>query len=285
MALDEIDAFPGLELTPELLDAVDREERFVPGPADSPDVRVLLYRPRSAAGTLPLVVSLHGGGFAGRADQFPAGDARLAILGAQVVSVDYRESFTAPFPAGVEDCYAALCWAVEHLDIDRQRVAVTGVSAGGALAAAVSLMARDRGGPPLALQALVIPVVDDRMQTPSMAQYVEAPLFGARQATGMWEVYLGADADRTATSPYAAPARADDLSGLPPAFIQVNGLDPLRDEGIQYAMALMASNVPVELYCAPHQHHGLSEDLRTAAEGARLLQGAIRAALALDAVG
>ena len=203
------------------------------------------------------------------------------MLGATVVSVDYRPSTETPFPGGVEDCYAALCWATESMDIDRERVVVSGVSAGGALAAALTLMARDWGGPAIAFQALVIPVIDDRCDTPSIRQYDEGPLFGGRLAKEMWARYLGADADRNTTSPYAAPGRADDLHGLPPAFIQVNGLDPLRDEGIQYTLRLMAADVPVELYCAPNQHHGMSEDPRTAATAASLYQDAMRAALGM----
>ncbi|MCB0994749.1 MAG: alpha/beta hydrolase fold domain-containing protein, partial [Acidimicrobiales bacterium] len=150
----------------------------------------------------------------------------------------------------------------------------------GALAAAVSLMARDRGGPAIALQALSIPVLDDRCATPSMRQYVEAPLFGGRQAEEMWSRYLGPDPDRSNVSPYAAPGRATDLRGLPPAFIHVNGWDPLRDEGIEYARRLLADGVHVELYCAPRQHHGVSEDQRTQANAARLFGEAIRAAIA-----
>lgn len=202
----------------------------------------------------------------------------MAMMGALVVAVDYRIVPDHPFPAGAEDCYAALCWAVRDLDVDPGRVVVTGTSAGGALTAAVALMARDRGGPAIALQALLIPVVDDRCDTPSMSQFEEAPLFGARMARGMWDVYLGTS-DRTQTSAYAAPARAEDVGDLPPAFIQVGGLDPLRDEGIEYGMRLMSAGVPVELYCAPGQHHGLSENDRTAAHANVLYASAMRAAL------
>ncbi len=282
MTSSDLEPFPGQGLTPELLAAVDREERFAPGMSGAPDVRLLVYRPKEARAGQPLVIDMHGGGFALRADNFPAGPAHLAMLGATVVSVDYRPSTETPFPGGVEDCYAALCWATESLGIDRERVAVTGVSAGGALAAAMTLMARDWVGPAIAFQALVIPVIDDRCDTPSIRQYDEGPLFGGRLAKEMWAGYLGADADRNTTSPYAAPGRADDLHGLPPAFIQVNGLDPLRDEGIQYALRLMAADVPVELYCAPNQHHGMSEDPRTAATAASLYQDAVRAALGMD---
>jgi acetyl esterase/lipase len=269
-------------LTPELLAAVNREERFAPGLNGAPDVRLLVYRPAKVAALQPLIVDMHGGAFARRADNFPAGPARLAAFGATVVSVDYRPAPETPFPGGVEDCFAALCWATEALDIDRQRVAVTGVSAGGALAAATTLMARDWGGPAIAFQALVIPVIDDRCDTPSIHQYEEAPLFGGRLAKEMWVRYLGPDADRTTVSPYAAPGRAEDFHGLPPAFIQVNGLDPLRDEGIHYALRLMAADIPVELYCAPSQHHGMSVDARTAANATRLYHEAIRAALRID---
>jgi acetyl esterase len=272
--------YPGLELTDEMRASVAVEERFVPGPDGAPDVRVLLYRPKSVDATLPLIVSMHGGAFAMRPDSFPANDARLAMHGALVVSVDYRIVPEHPFPCGVEDCYAALCWAVAELDIDPRRVVVTGASAGGALAAAVTMMARDRGGPPISYQALVIPVLDDRCATPSMHQYVEAPIFGANRAREMWAGYLGADADRSLTSPLAAPARAETLAGLPSAFIQVNALDPLRDEGIEYALRLLADGVAVELYCAPGQHHGLSEDPRTQAQASRIYQEAIAAAIA-----
>ncbi len=284
MALDEITPYDGQELTAELRAAVTREERHVPGPDGAPDVRVIVYRPTEATGHLPLIVSIHGGGFALRADHFVGNDARLALLGATVVSVDYRITPEHPFPAGVEDCYAALCWAAAEYDADGRGLVVTGASAGGALSAAVAQMARDRGGPPIALQALNIPVTDDRCDTPSMQQYEEAPLFGARLARWMWDTYLGADADRSATSPYAAPNRADDLSGLPPAFVHVAGLDPLRDEGIQYAMRLMAAGVDVELYCSPRMHHGLAEDQRTAAQADRVYREAVAAALSVDLI-
>ena len=274
-----VEPFPGQELTAAMLAEVEVEERFVPGPAGAPDVRVLLYRPRGAIGVLPLIVSMHGGGFALRPDMFAAGDARLAMIGALVVSVDYRTAPDHIFPAAPEDCYAVLCWATEKLDVDPQRVVITGVSAGGALAAATALMARDRSGPPIRLQALLIPVIDDRCETPSMRQFEEGPLFGGRMARGMWDNYLGAERDRARTSAYAAPGRAESLVGLPAAFIQVGGLDPLRDEGLTYAQRLMGAGVAVELYCAPGQHHGLSENDRTRDAAGALYLAAVREAL------
>lgn len=272
-----VQIYPGQELTDELRQSVTIEERFAQGPAGSPDVRVLLYKPKRS-GTLPLIVHMHGGAFRGRADNSPATDARLAMLGALVVSVDYRSVPDHTFPAAPEDCYAALCWAVDALEVDPTRVVVTGGSAGSALAAATTLMARDRSGPNIAFQALYVPVFDDRCHTTSMAQFVEAPVFGARQAKEMWNAYLG-PVDRTKVSAYAAPARAENLAGLPAAFIQVGGLDPLRDEGIEYASRLMANGIDVELYCAPRQHHGRSEDPRTAEQATTLYHRAISAVI------
>jgi acetyl esterase/lipase len=117
-------------------------------------------------------------------------------------------------------------------------------------------MARDRGGPRIAFQALMIPVIDDRLETTSIQQFAGNPGFDSRMAEGMWLHYLGEDHDRSATSPYAAPARAESLAGLPPAFILTGGLDPLRDEGILYGMRLMAEGVPVELVNMPGAYHG-----------------------------
>jgi acetyl esterase len=253
--------YDGMALTDEHRAGLTIEERFVPAGNGDPDVRVLIYRPKRHIGILPAIVSIHGGAFVMlRADSFAGADAEWALrFPCVVVSVDYRLAPESPFPAGPEDCYAALCWTVEHADelgIDPARLAVTGGSAGGALSAAVTLMARDRGGPPIAFQALRIPVLDDRLATPSMRDGFGAPGFSSERAEGMWLHYLGEEADRSITSPYAAPARAVDVSGLPPAIILTNGLDPLRDEGIEYALRLLAAGVSVELYNAPGCFHG-----------------------------
>ncbi len=252
--------YDGMELTDEHRAALDITERRVPGPPGGPDVRVIVYRPTTAA-TRPVIVSIHGGAFVRfHADSFAAIDAAWSMkLDCVVVSVDYRLAPEHRFPAAPEDCYAVLQWVVANCDelaVDASRVVVAGGSAGGALTAAVTLMARDRGGPSIAYQGLMIPVLDDRLDTPSMRQGVDNPGFNSRNAEGMWLHYLGEDYDRSQTSPYAAPARAADLSGLPPAFVQTNGLDPLRDEGITYAQRLLAAGVPVELYNVPGAYHG-----------------------------
>ncbi len=265
--------------------ALDSEERFVPGPDGAPDVRLVVRRPRGAANDLPVLLHAHGGGFCIlHPENFEGLEAGWALdLGCVVVSVDYRLAPEHPFPAAPEDCYAALEWAAangEALGADPSRLVVTGGSAGGALAAALCLMSRDRRGPPIAHQGLMIPVLDDRLGQPSHAQAEPGLGFSGREAIGMWLHYLGEHADREKTSPYAAPARAEDLSGLPPATIQTNGLDPLRDEGIQYAMRLMAAGIDVELYNAPGAPHGADpRDPRTAAQAFRIFNEALGAAL------
>lgn len=279
------ETFPGMELTDEHRARLKIEERHVPGPAGAPDVRVVIYRPKAQAGPLPPLLAIHGGAFVRmRADTFAAMQADWALKhDCVVVSVDYRLAPEHRFPAGPEDCYAALCWLAggQHdLDVDLDRLVVTGGSAGGALTAAVALMARDRGGPKIAFQGLMIPVLDDRLQTPSMRQALDAPGFSGRAAEGMWLHYLGEDYDRSRTSPYAAPARAESLAGLPPAFIQTNGLDPLRDEGIEYGLRLLAEGIPVEIYNAPGAYHGAPPlNLRAAQSAHAVYNAALKEAL------
>ncbi len=233
----------------------------IPGPEGAPEIPLRVYQPRDAQGPVPCVVDFHGGAFVmGSTGLDHPANVRIASqLGAVVVSVEYRLAPEHPFPAGVEDCYAALVWVHEHaaeLGIDPSLIAVTGGSAGGALAAAVTLMARDRGGPPICFQSLIIPVTDDRMSTWSMATFVDTPMFNRPGAEIMWERYLGPGYEQRETSPYAAPLRAADLSGLPPAYVQTAELDPLRDEGIAYARRLLEAGVPVELHCFPGTFHG-----------------------------
>lgn len=284
------DQFAGMELTDQHLERLDIEERLIPGPEGEPEVRVLIYRPKNAEGDLPLLLHFHGGAFCFlHPETFGGMEANWAMNHHCVlVSVDYRLAPEHPFPAAPEDCYAALLWAAasaDELGADLDRLVVTGGSAGGALTAAVTLMARDRGGPHIAYQAMMIPVIDDRLDTPSMGQAGPGtPGFNAAAAEGMWLHYLGEDYDREKTSPYAAPGRADDLSDLPPAFIQTNGLDPLRDEGIQYGLALLAEGIDVELYNCPGAYHGADPlDPRTAGVAFTVYNAALGAALNPDA--
>jgi acetyl esterase len=253
------------------------EDRTVP--ADQ-DVAVRIYRPHQAQGA---IVWLHGGGFVmGDLDTEHPWAARLADgTGAVVVSVGYRRAPEHRFPAAFDDAYAALTWTAEHaaeLGIDKARIAVGGHSAGAGLAAAVALRARDQQGPPIRFQLLNQPELDDRQETWSARHFTDTPWMTRDKLAATWRHYLGS----APASPYAAPARADDLSGLPPAYIATAEFDPLRDEGIGYALRLLQAGVPVELHQWPGTFHGsqaiLSADVsqRQIAE----LGAALRRALA-----
>ena len=242
--------------------ALDIEDTPIPGPEGAPDVCVRVYRPRQHRdAAVPGLLYIHGGGFVvGNLETEHAGAVRIATdLGVVVVSVDYRLAPEHPYPAGLEDCYAALQWmhgAAGELVIDRDRIGVMGGSAGGGLAAGLALLARDRGGPQLCFQFLGIPELDDRLDTPSMRQFTDTPLWNRPSAIRSWEWYLGGNT--TDVPPYAAPSRATDLTGLPPAYVSTMQYDPLRDEGIVYAMRLLEAGVPVELHQYPGTFHGSS---------------------------
>ena len=251
------------------------DELAIPGPEDAPEVRVRRYRPALRDAALPALVYFHGGGFVvGSLDLYDTDCRRIAAeVEAVVVSVDYRLAPEHAFPAGLEDCYAALVWVAGHADelgVDPDRIAVGGESAGGGLAAAVALLARDRGGPALCLQLLSIPELDDRMDSDSMRTLGAQAIPVTTVANGeiSWVSYLGADVRGTdEVSPYAAPARATDLTRLPPALVTAYELDALRDEDIAYAQRLMSSGVPTELHVYPGAYHGFSQ-----AAGARISQ-------------
>jgi acetyl esterase/lipase len=239
------------------------DDRTVPGFEGDPDVPVRVYRPGQATdgALVPGVVMIHGGGFIiGSVEAEHAGAALTAIgTDAVVVSVEYRLAPEHPYPAGLHDCYAALVWLhaeAEALGVDTERVALLGASAGGGLAAATALLARDRGGPLVCFQMLHIPELDDRLETPSMRAFVDSPLWNRPLAEQSWAAYLGQLSGRDDVPAYAAPARATDLSGLPPAYVSTAEHDPLRDEGIDYALRMLQSGVSVELHQFPGTFHG-----------------------------
>ncbi|WP_445269537.1 alpha/beta hydrolase [Streptomyces sp. DSM 41634] len=219
-----------------------------------PDVPVRIYRPYGAQGA---VVWLHGGGGVfGDLDTEHPWAARIADLsGAVVISVGYRLAPEHPFPAALDDAYAVLDWTAGHADelgIDPARIAVGGHSAGANLAAATALRARDEQGPAIRFQLLNQPGLDDRQMTWSARNFTDTPWFNRDQIAAAWRHYLGS---RPAT-PYAAPARAADLSGLPPAYIATAEFDPNRDEDIDYALRLLQAGVSVELHQWPGTFHG-----------------------------
>ena len=208
-------------------DAVVVDRRRVPGRGSADEVEVIVVspatRPRPADGSARLtgaLLCIHGGGFTiGRAEHdIPFAAWLVGELGIVVVLVDYRLAPEHPYPAGLADCYAALDWLhgdADALGVDPDRVAIYGSSAGATLAAGTALLARDLGGPPLCLQFLAIPVLDDRLGTPSMRAFVDTPIWHRHNAELSWTNYLGDRRDEVA--PYASPARAVDLAGLPRA--------------------------------------------------------------------
>lgn len=245
-------------------DDVTKADHTIPGHDGDPDVRVRVYTPAAPSDERrAALVYIHGGGFImGSVEMMDlACQGMCAQLDAVVVSVEYRLAPEDPFPAGLRDCYAALVWThaeADALGIDTDRVGVGGGSAGGGLSAATALMARDLGGPALCFQFLQIPELDDRLDTPSMQQFDDTPLWNRPNAVWSWKHYLG-DLHGSDDIPYlAAPARCDDLSGLPPAYVSTMEFDPLRDEGIIYALRMMQAGVQVELHSFPGTFHGSS---------------------------
>jgi acetyl esterase len=253
--LDELSAGAGAAVD---TSGVSIQDRLVPA-SDGHDIPVRVYAPAERDGPLPGLLYIHGGGFVlGSVDTEHAGAVLMAReVGAVVVSVDYRLAPEHPFPAGLDDCYDTLTWmrdSADQLEVDLDRLAVFGNSAGGGLAAAVALLARDRGGPSLCFQYLGIPELDDRLETVSMQTFVDTPMWNRPNAVLSWQHYLGDDPGQV--SPYAAPARATDVSGLPPTYISTMEFDPLRDEGLIYGLRLLQAGVTVELHQYPGTFHG-----------------------------
>ncbi len=220
------------------------ENRRIPGPAGEIPIRLYVAEP---GGPHPALVYFHGGGFVicslETHDHTCRALARAS--GCNVVSVDYRLAPEAKFPAAPEDCYAAVAWVADHaasLGIDPSRVAVGGDSAGGNLAAVVTQMARERGGPPLRFQLLVYPVTDHAFETASYHANAEGYMLTRKTMIWFWEQYLARP--EQGREALASPLRAEKLDGLPPAFVITDEFDPLRDEGEAYADRLREAVVP-----------------------------------------
>ncbi len=239
----------------------------IPGPAG--DVGLRAYSPADAE-SAPTLVFYHGGGWVlGTLDGVDDVCREIAVrAGAVVLSVDYRRAPEHRFPTQVEEAHAAAAWAAEHADAfggDPDRVAVGGTSAGGNLAAATALLARERGGPDLAGQVLCYPVTDHRFDTDSYREHGDFSLLSRADMEWFWDQYLRSDVD--GLNPLASPLRAPDCSDLPPATVLTAGFDPLRDEGAAYADRLRDAGVPVEhreYDRLPHGYLSLTDEVAAA---------------------
>ncbi|GHF52945.1 acetyl esterase/lipase [Amycolatopsis bartoniae] len=237
-------------------------ERAVPGLAGAPDVPLLVCRPTGVAAPAGALYVIHGGGMilgSYRSREIGAVLADVEELGLVLVAVDYRLAPENPFPAGLNDCYAGLLWTVEHageLGFDPARVVVAGGSAGGGLAAGVALRARDEGGPALLGQLLQYPMLDDRNDTCSARQMAGLGVWDRTANEFGWTALLGAARGGPDVSPYAAPARATDLSGLPPAYLDAGSAETFRDEDVAYATRLWQAGGEAELHVWPGGFHG-----------------------------
>lgn len=235
--------------------AVKVYDVYAPGSAG--DIRIRIYEPQNVSGSRPGVYWIHGGGFLfGVPEQDEAQSLRFAKeVGAVVAAVDYRLD---KYPVPLQDAYAGLEWFAANADkfgVDKKRIAVAGASAGGNLCAAVTLMARDKGGPELALQMPLYPMIDDRFITPSAHEEFDSRVWNNTANAYAWKQYLGSIAGTDAVTAYMAPARAKDLKGLPPAYSCVGNLDPFRDDTIKYFARLIQSGIPAELHVYPGAYH------------------------------
>lgn len=246
------------------------EERHIPSPDG--EVPVYIYQPAGDETTRPGLLWIHGGGYivgSGRDDMIC--NAMADHANCTIVSVDYRMAPEHPFPAGPEDCYAALLWMVDNaneLGIDTDRLAIGGASAGGGMTAGVVHMNRDRGGPKLKLQLLIYPMIDDTHNTPSGDLVRDQRVWNRDVSDKAWKMYLG-DSYGGDVSPYAAASRATDFSDLPPAYITVGSADLFRDENIAYAQKLFEANIPVELHVYHGMYHG-GENMGQSGVGTRM---------------
>ena len=261
------DVLPALRVPMEMpvSDRVERVDREVPG---EPPVPVRVHRPSRADGVLPGVLSIHGGGYVIGTNLMddPILDELCPALGIVGVSVDYRLAPETPYPGPLEDCYRGLQWThahAEELGIDPGCIGVMGVSAGGGLAAALCLLARDRGEVPVAFQLLDQPMLDDRQITPS-SRGDGLAVWSRDSNTFGWKAYLGDLYGRDDVPPTAAPARATALAGLPPTFVSVGAADGFRDEDVDYATRLNQAGVPTELHVYPGACHGFNVIARDA---------------------
>lgn len=245
------------------------EDVVVPGDGDRPDLQLRFYIPERLGTPAPLLLYIHGGGYVSTKMTHYDAQCSQVAEGANIVvaSIDYRLAPEHPYPIPVEDSYAALAWlhgVAAERGFDPQRIGVGGTSAGAGLAAGVALLARDRGDYPVAFQYLEAPMVDHRNTTPSSHE-IDCPRVWNRKANlGCWDAYLGADHLERTIPPYASPAIAEDLSGLPAAYLCVAAFDLFLDETIEYARRLLLAGVSVQLNVFEMGFHGSPRMIPTA---------------------
>lgn len=266
-------------------DGIVYEDRRIPGPKGAPDVRVSVYRPAKQDGPLPVCLHLHGGGLVMGMPEIrhASSIAAAASHPCLVVSVDYRLAPEWPFPAAVEDAYAALAWiwaAADALGADRKRIVAIGESAGGGLAAALAILARARGEYAIAQQVLTYPMLDDRTGRDYVHAHVGEFVWTRDNNEFGWSAYLGEG--RRSLSPHAVPARCDNLEGLPPAFIATGSMDLFLEEDVDYARRLIRAGVPTELHVYPGAFHAfdLVADAKLSVALRRDVRGALERAFA-----
>lgn len=240
---------------------VATEDRDLPGSEGAPNVAVRIYQPIERPKRLPALLWIHGGGHVlGSVEEDDLVAAYFAdSVQCVVVSVDYRLSPEHPFPSSLDDCYAALTWLATNCDelgVDPSRIAIGGVSAGGGLAAGLALLARDRSEVEVIFQLLVYPMLDDRNVEQSGDGVADTFVWTRENNLMGWEAYLARVPGGEAVSQYAAPARSDDLAGLPPAYIPVGELDLFVDENIEYGRRLIEAGVAAEIHVYPGGYHG-----------------------------
>lgn len=245
------------------------------GLSGSPDVPVLLLQPANPVAETSCLVWMHGGGMilGDYHDVHPYVVDAIVELNLSIISVQYRLAPEHPYPAGVQDASAAVWWALHsggEVGIAVDRVGVAGVSSGGCLAAAVALRARDEGWPAPAAQVLIYPMLDNRMTTTSVLQFDGYGSWDRASSKTAWDVYLSS-VDGEDVPALASPTRAEDLSGLPPTFLDVCSTETLRDEVIDFGSRLAQANVPVDLHVWAGGFHG--SDRRV--PGAQISQSAI----------